>query len=235
MARLGRLTKAPANIERQEPDELETTAMTKVLIADDHAVVRKGLRQIIKEQAPYMEVVEASDGQEVLEKVHAGHWDVLVLDITMPKRGGLDILQEVKHSHPRLPVLVLSVHPEEMYAVRVLRAGAAGYIQKDSALDQLVQAIQKVVGGGKYVSPALAEQLASDLGSQATAIPHEALSNREYTVLLMIGAGKSVGEIAGELALSAKTVSTYRARILEKLGLRTNADLIRYVIAHDLA
>ncbi len=139
--------------------------MLKVLIADDHAIVRKGLRQIIKEQAPYMEVAEAVDGQEVLTKVMAEPWDVLVLDLTMPKRSGLDILQEVKHSHPHLPVLVLSIHPEDQYATRVLRAGAAGYINKASALDELVRAIQKVVDGSLYVSGTLAEQLASDLGA----------------------------------------------------------------------
>ena len=209
--------------------------MLKVLLADDHAIVRKGLRQIIKEQAPNMEVDEAEDGHEVLKKVLIGHWDVLVLDISMPKRSGLDILQELRHSQPNLPVLVLSVHPEEQYAIRVLRAGAAGYMNKGCALDELVPAIQKVAGGGKYVSAALAERFAFELGSQTTPVPHERLSNREYSVLLMIGAGTAVGEIADDLSLSAKTVSTYRARILEKLGLSTNADLIRYVIEHSLS
>jgi two-component system, NarL family, invasion response regulator UvrY len=208
--------------------------MTRVLIADDHAIVRKGLRQTIKEQAPYMEVDEATNGQEVLSKVQAERWDVLVLDISMPKRSGLDILQEVKHSCPSLPVLVLSVHPEEQYAVRVLRAGAAGYMNKDLALDELVQAIQKVISGGRYVSSTLAEKLAFDLGAHSTTLPHESLSNREYRVLLLIGEGQSVGRIAEELALSVKTVSTYRARILQKMNLQSNADLIRYVVAHGL-
>ncbi|MDQ3249481.1 MAG: response regulator transcription factor [Chloroflexota bacterium] len=181
-----------------------------------------------------MEVEEAVDGQEVLEKIMIGEWDVLVLDISMPKRSGLDILQEVRHSRPRLPVLVLSVHPEEQYAVRVLKAGAAGYMNKDCALDELVQAIQKVVGGGKYVSSTLAERLAFELSGQTDKLPHETLSDREFSVLLLIGAGRSVSEIAAELALSVKTVSTYRARILEKLNLHSNAEMIRYVIDSDL-
>ncbi|MCX6047598.1 MAG: response regulator transcription factor [Chloroflexi bacterium] len=208
--------------------------MIKVLIADDHAIVRKGLRQIVKEQAAYMEVDEAVDGQEVLEKIRDEPWDVLVLDISMPKRSGLDILQEVKHSKPNLPVLILSVHPEEQYAIRVLKAGAAGYMNKDCALDELVRAIQKVVDGGKYVSPTLAEKLAFELSGQNGKSPHEVLSDREYSVLLMIGIGKSVSEIANELALSVKTVSTYRSRVLEKLALKSNAELIRYVIDNQL-
>ena len=208
--------------------------MTRVLIADDHAIVRKGLRQTIREQAPHIEVDEATNGQEVLSKVQAERWDVLVLDISMPKRRGLDILQEVKHSCPTLPVLVLSVHPEEQYAVRVLRAGAAGYMNKDLALDELVQAIQKVISGGRYVSATLAEKLAFDLGAHSTTLPHESLSNREYRVLLSLGAGQSVSKIAEELSLSVKTVSTYRARILQKMNLHSNADLIRYVVAQGL-
>ena len=209
--------------------------MIKILIADDHAIVRKGLRQVVKEQAAYMEIDEASDGQEVLEKVRNGPCDVLVLDISMPKRSGLDILQEIKHSKPNLPVLILSVHPEEQYAIRVLKAGAAGYMSKDCAPDELVRAIEKVVAGGKYVSATLAEKLAFELSGQSGKLPHESLSDREYSVLLMIGGGQSVGEIANELALSVKTVSTYRARILEKLNLKSNAELIRYVIDQNLA
>ncbi len=209
--------------------------MVRVLIADDHAIVRKGLQQIVKEQAPSIEVDEAVDGAEVLEKVHAGKCDVLVLDLSMPGRSGLDILHEVRHLRPELPVLILSMHPEEQYAVRVLKAGAAGYLTKEAALDELVGAIQRVSGGGRYISQALAEKLALGLTGQLDKLPHETLSDREYTVLLRIGAGKSVGEIAEELSLSVKTISTYRARILEKLDLKSNADLIRYVIDHELA
>jgi two-component system, NarL family, invasion response regulator UvrY len=208
--------------------------MLKVLIADDHAIVRKGLQQIVKEQAPFMEVEEASDGQEVLDKIYAGHWDCLVLDISMPRRSGLDILNEVRHTHPALPVLILSMHPEEQYAIRVLKAGAAGYMTKDTATEELVSAIQRVVDGGKYVSPTLAEKLALGLSGQLDRLPHEMLSDREYTVLLMIGHGKSVSDIADELGLSVKTISTYRSRILEKTDMKSNADLIRYVIDNSL-
>lgn len=209
--------------------------MIRVLIADDHAIVRKGLQQIVREQAPSFEVDEAADGNEVLEKVHNGRCDVLVLDISMPGRSGLDILHEVRHLRPNLPVLILSMHPEDQYAVRVLKAGAAGYLTKDTALDELVGAIQRVSGGGRYISPALAEKLAMGLTGNLDKLPHETLSDREYTVLLRIGAGSSVGDIAEELSLSVKTISTYRARILEKLDLKSNADLIRYVIDNQLA
>jgi len=209
--------------------------MVRVLIADDHALVRKGLQQVVKEQAPYMEVDEAADGTEVLEKIHASRCDVLVLDISMPGRSGLEILHEIRHLRPDLPVLILSMHPEEQYAIRVLKAGAAGYMTKDTAVDELVGAIHRVSKGGRYVSPTLADKLAMGLAGQLDRSPHEVLSDREYTVLLRIGAGHSVGEIAEEFGLSVKTISTYRSRILEKLNLRTTADLIRYVIDNQLS
>ena len=206
----------------------------RILIADDHAIVRKGLRQIA-EQMAQMSVGEASNGQEVLAKLREDRWDVLVLDISMPGGNGLDVLQEVKHLNPDLPVLVLSVHPEDQYAMRVLKAGASGFMNKDCAPDDLLQAIQKVMAGGKYISPTLAERLAYEISGNHDKKPHEILSDREYRVLVMIGSGKSVSEIAVELALSVKTVSTYRARVLEKLNLRNNADLIRYVIDQQLS
>ncbi len=206
----------------------------RVLVADDHALVRKGLQQVIKEQAPDMVVGEATDGEQVLSMVRKEKWDVLVLDIGMPKRSGLEILQELRTTQPKLPVLILSVHPEDQYAIRVLKAGAAGYLSKDSALDELVDAIRKAVSGGRYVSASLAEKLALGLSGGLDKLPHETLSDREMTVLLKMGAGMSVGEIADELALSVKTVSTYRMRILEKMGYKSNADLIRYVIEHQL-
>lgn len=208
--------------------------MIRILVADDHAIVRKGLRQIVREQAAQMEVDEAADGPTVLEKISKGNIDVLVLDISMPGRNGLDILQEVKYLKPALPVLILSMHPEEQYAIRVLKAGAAGYMSKDAAPDELVPALQKLARGGKYVSPQLAELLLFDVTGQSGKAPHETLSDREYTVLLRIGAGKTVSEIGEDLTLSVKTVSTYRARILEKLNLRNNAELIRYVVDHNL-
>lgn len=206
----------------------------RILIADDHAIVRKGLRQIA-EQMAQMSVGEASNGQEVLTKIRDERWDALVLDISMPGGNGLDVLQEVKHFQPELPILILSVHPEDQYAMWVLKAGASGFMNKDCAPDELLLAIQKIIAGGKYISPTLAERLAFELTGNHDKQPHEILSDREYRVLVMIGSGKSVSEIAVELALSVKTVSTYRARVLEKLNLRNNADLIRYVIDQQLS
>lgn len=208
--------------------------MMRVLIADDHAIVRKGLRQIAKEQATGIEIDEAENGQEVMEKIQQAKYDLLVLDISMPGRNGLDILQEVRHMQPALPVLILSMHPEDQYAIRMLKSGASGYLTKDCAPDQLVPAIQKIARGGKYVSDTLAEKLLFDLTGASTQRPHELLSDREYSVLLMIGEGKTPTEIAEQLVLSVKTVSTYRTRILEKLNIQTTAEMIRYVIENNL-
>ena len=207
----------------------------KVLIADDHAIVRKGFREIVEEFIPGVQVVEAINGLEVLEQIRTNDWDVLVMDISMPGRSGLDILHEIRSQRPKLPVLILSMHPEDQYAMRMLKAGAAGYINKEVALDQLVQAINKVTAGGRYVSPTLAEKFAFELSSGSGKQPHELLSDREYTVLIMIGGGKTVSVIAEELSLSVKTVSTYRTRILEKMNLSTNAEMIRYVIENSLS
>lgn len=209
--------------------------MIKVLIADDHAVVRSGLKQLIQDRTGLLVAGEASNGQEVLEKVRAEHWDVLVLDLSMPVRGGLEVLHDVKQIAPHLPVLILSMYAESQYGIRALRAGAAGYMNKECALDELVIAIQKVVSGGKYVSPTLAERLAFELSGNLHKEPHELLSDREYDVMCMIGAGKSPDHIAKELSLSIKTISTYRARVLQKLNLNKNAELIRYVLEHNLA
>lgn len=209
--------------------------MIKVLIADDHAVVRRGLKQIVQERGGMVVAGEAGDGQEVLDLVRREEWDVLVLDISMPVRSGLEVLQEVRRSRPNLPVLVLSVYPEDQYGIRVLRAGASGYMNKETALNELVAAINKVVSGGKYVSSTLAEKFAFELSGDVTKAAHELLSDREYDVMVMLGSGKSPLEIAHALSLSVKTVSTYRARVLQKLGLTTNAELIRYVIEHELA
>ena len=208
--------------------------MIRVLIADDHAIVRKGLRLIAKEQASEIEVDEAENGQEVMEKIRQARYDVLVLDISMPGRNGLDILREVRHALPSLPVLILSMHPEEQYAIRMLKSGASGYLTKDCAPDQLVPAIQKIARGGKYVSDMLAERLLFNLTGEANRPPHELLSDREYSVLVLIGQGKTPTEIAEQLILSVKTVSTYRTRVLEKLNLQSTAELIRYVIENNL-
>ena len=177
---------------------------------------------------------EASNGLEVLEMVRREDWDVLVLDISLPLRNGMEVLQEVRRMKPHLPVLMLSVYPEEQFGLRVLKAGAAGYLNKASALDELVTAINRIVGGGKYISPALAERFAHELSGDLNRAPHELLSDREYDVMRMLGAGKPPGYIAQELVLSVKTISTYRARVLNKLNLKSNAELIRYVMEHDL-
>lgn len=208
--------------------------MIKILIADDHPVVRKGLREIIEETSDMEVTDEASNGQEVLAKVFKKDFDVVLLDISMPGRSGLDILKELKSQLPKIAVLVLSIHPEEQYAVQVLKAGAAGYLTKKSAPEELVTALRKVSTGGKYVSPSLAEKLASALETGIEKPPHETLSAREYEVMRKIASGKTVTEIARELFLSPKTISTYRTRILEKMGMKNNAELIRYAIKNRL-
>jgi len=208
--------------------------MIRVVVVDDHAVVREGLKRIISENPGMAVTGEAGDGHEALKLIRGGACDVVLLDITMPNKSGLDVLKELRTEVPRLPVLVLSMHSEDQYAVRVLRAGAAGYLTKESAPAKLVQAIRKVVRGGKYVSPSLAEKLVSDLGTDTERPPHEILSDREYQVLCLIASGKTVSEIGAELALSVKTISTYRVRILEKLRMKNNAEITRYAIKERL-
>ena len=208
--------------------------MIKVVVVDDHAVVREGLKRIITENVGMTVTGEAADGHEAMLVIKSEPCDVVLLDITMPNKNGLDVLKELHAESPRLPVLVLSMHGEDQYAIRVLRAGAAGYLTKDSAPAKLVQAIRKVVRGGKYVSPTLAERLVYDLGPGSDKAPHEILSDREYQVLCMISSGKTVTQIAEELALSVKTISTYRVRILEKLKMKNNAEITRYAIKEGL-
>jgi len=208
--------------------------MIKILIADDHPVVRKGLKDIIQATSDMTVSGEASKGQEVLENVKRIDFDVVVLDIAMPGRSGLDILKELKSGKPELPVLILSIHPEEQYAVRVLKAGASGYLTKDSAPDELITAIREVSRGKKYISASLAEKLAYDLEIGAEKPLHETLSDREYEVMCRIASGKTVKEIAEQLYLSVKTISTYRARILEKMKMRSSAELTHYAIKHEL-
>jgi DNA-binding NarL/FixJ family response regulator len=204
--------------------------MIKILIADDHPVVRKGLKEIIQ-AIPDMTVSgEASNEQEVLENVRKIDFDVVLLDISMPGKSGLDVLKELKRGKPELPVLILSIHPEEQYAVRVLKAGASGYLTKDSAPDELITAILKVSRGKKYISASLAEKLAYDLEIGAEKPLHETLSDREYEVMCLIASGKTIKEIAEELYLSVKTISTYRARILEKMNMKSSAELTHYAI-----
>ena len=208
--------------------------MIRALIADDHAVVRQGLKLILGDTPEMVVAGEATNGQEVLDKVRAETWDIVVLDISMPDRSGLDILKQLRSERPKLPVLVLSMYSEDQYARRVLKAGAAGYVTKDTAADELVRAIRKVVSGGRYVSSFLAEKLAFEIGTDSSRLPHEILSDREFQVLRLIATGKSVTEIAAQLCLSVKTVSTYRARTLEKMNLGTNAELIHYAMQNHL-
>jgi DNA-binding NarL/FixJ family response regulator len=207
--------------------------MIRVLIADDHAVVRRGLLQILEDESDLTSAGEASTAGEVLAAVRQDNIDVLVLDIAMPGGGGLEVLRQLQDLRPELPVLVLSVHAEKQYAARVLRAGAAGYLTKESAPEQLVDAIRRLAAGRKHITPSVAALLAERLEAHHGA-PHEALSDREFQVMRMLASGDTVGDIAEHLSLSAKTISTYRARILRKLHLDTTADIIRYALDHEL-
>jgi len=206
----------------------------RVLIADDHAILRRGLKEILMREMEGAVCGEAKDATETLARVQEGDWELVILDITMPGRSGLDALKDLKAARPRLPVLVLSMHPEDQYAKRILRAGASGYMNKESAPEELIKAVRKVLAGGRYVSAALAEKLASDLSEDSGRSIHEALSDREFEVLRMIGAGKTVGQIAEELHLGLTTISTYRARLLEKMNMTTTAELMHYVVRNRL-
>ena len=208
--------------------------MIKIMVADDHAIVREGLKQILAETPDIVVGGEAGNAQEVLELVQKDEWDLVLLDIAMPGRGGLDILKQLKVERPELPVLMLSMYPEEQYAVRALKAGACGYVTKASAPEELIEAIRKVSQGRRYVSSSLAERLAVYLETDAEKPIHELLSDREYQVMVMIASGKTVTQIADELSLSVKTISTHRARTLKKLGMNNNAEMTYYAIKHAL-
>jgi two-component system, NarL family, invasion response regulator UvrY len=206
----------------------------KVLIADDHAILRRGLKEILMRELEEVTCGEAEDAQQVLRKVQNETWDLVILDISMPGRSGLDLLKDLQRTNPKLPVLVLSMHAEDQYGKQVLRAGASGYMNKESAPEELIKAIQKVLAGGRYVSPALAEKLAQALHPDAGRPVHENLSSREFEILRMIASGKTVTQIASELHLSATTVSTYRTRILGKMNMATTAELIRCALQNRL-
>jgi DNA-binding NarL/FixJ family response regulator len=206
----------------------------RVLIADDHAVFRRGLKETIGEAFPKVTFGEAKSAVETLEGVRVQNWDIVILDISMPGKSGLDILADLRRLRPKVPILLLSMHPEEQYARRALKAGASGYLTKESVPEELQRAVRKIVAGGRYVSATLAEKLAYDLRNGVDVPVHELLSDREFQVLRMIALGKTVKQIADEIALSVKTVSTYRARILEKTGMRTTAELIRYALQAQL-
>jgi two-component system, NarL family, invasion response regulator UvrY len=206
----------------------------RILISDDHAIVREGLKQILADTDDLVAAGEAANGHEVLEHVRREDWDMVLLDLAMPGKDGLETLKEVKREKPKLPVLVLSIYPEEQYALRALKAGASGYLTKESAPEELIAAIRKVSQGGKYISSSLAEKLASHLGVDSEKPVHESLSDREYKVMLLIASGKTVTEIADEMYLSVKTVSTYRARALSKMGIKNNSAFTYYAIKHGL-
>lgn len=206
----------------------------RILIADDHPVVRQGLKQILTAEPDFSVVGEAKDGNEALQLARTLEWDVAVLDYAMPGRNGIDLLKEIKREFPARPVLILSMYPEELHATRVLKAGGAGFLNKETAGDELTAAIRKVAHGGRYVSPSLAEKIAVDLGHDSSRPLHESLSDREYRVLWLLASGRPINDIAAELFLSPSTISTYRARVLKKLGLATNADLVQYAIKHRI-
>jgi DNA-binding NarL/FixJ family response regulator len=208
--------------------------MIRVLIADDHTVVRRGLRQILLEGFPTAYVEEVPDAEELIKKIMQAEWDVVISDLSMPGRSGLEALQQIKQIQPKLPVLILSIHPEDQYAIRVLKAGAAGYLSKDMAPDELVNAVQRVMLGKKYITPSIAEKLASVLDQDSSKALHEYLSDREFSVLKLLAAGKSVSEIAESLFLSVTTVSTYRTRIMAKMNMKSNADLTLYAVENKL-
>ncbi len=208
--------------------------MITLLIADDHAVVRQGLKQILEDQPDMKVAGEAQNGAEVLDLLRKGPWDVVLMDISMPGRNGLEILKDIRTAMPKLPVLILSMHPESQYAIRALRSGAAGYLTKESAPQELVDAVRHAVSGRKYVSASLAEQLASEVERPSVKAPHERLSDRELQILCLIASGKTPTEIAGELSLSVKTVSTYRTRLLQKMKMKNSAELTRYAINNNL-
>ena len=208
--------------------------MLKILVVDDHTIVREGLKQILSEVSDIIVAGEASDGNQALNQVYKGDYDLVLLDIAMPGIRGLDVLKQLKTEKPDLPILMLSMYPEEQYAVRTLKAGASGYLTKESAPEELIAAIRKVCAGGKYVTSSLAEKLALYLETDFEKSAHELLSDREYQVVLMIASGKTVSQIATELSLSVKTISTNRSRALTKMGMKTNAELTYYAIKHGL-
>ncbi len=208
--------------------------MIRILIADDHTLVREGLKQILSDLPDLAVTDEASNGKEVLDKIRESDFDVVLLDISMPGQSGLDILKQIKLLKPELPVLILSMYSEEQYAIRTIRAGAAGYLTKHSVPDELIEALRTVSLGRKYITFSLAEKLAFELNADTKRLPHERLSDREYQVMCMIASGKAVSQIAREISLSVKTISTHRARILKKMKMKNNAELTHYAIKHGL-
>ena len=208
--------------------------MIRILIADDHPLVREGLKKTLKEEPDFRVCCEAKDSAGVLSLLKVHVHDVVVMDIAMPGKSGLEALAELKHDYPKLPVLILSMHPEERFAVRAIKSGAAGYMTKEAVPQELVRAIRKVVQGGRYITPSVAEKLAIEVGTSAAQAPHETLSNREFQLFCLIASGKTIKKIAKEMYLSINTVHTYRRRILEKMGMKTNAEMTQYALRNKL-
>jgi two-component system invasion response regulator UvrY len=208
--------------------------MIRVLIADDHTVVRRGLRQILAETSDILVGAEASTVPEVRQRVHEGHWDVVVLDINMPGGSAMELIGELRKLTPHPKILVLTVYPEEQYAVRAIRAGAAGFLTKESAPERLIEAVRKIAAGGRYISGELAETLASVVAGEGSGVPHERLSDREFEVFKMLACGRTVSQAAQDLGLSVKTVSTHRTRLLKKMEMKTNAELTHYAVKNRL-
>lgn len=208
--------------------------MIRVLIADDHAIVRSGLKQILEESHEMKVVAEHDNGIDALNWLRANNCDVVLLDIAMPGKSGIDVLKHIHEEKPKLPVLVISIYPEDQYAVRLIKAGAAGYLTKESASEEVVEAVRHVAGGKKYISATVAEMLANEFGSLDGKQPHETLSDREFQIFLLLASAKTATEIAAALGLSVKTISTYRSRVLEKMHLHNNAELMRYAIDNNL-
>lgn len=209
--------------------------MIQIIIADDHAIVRHGLKQIVEDSGEMSVVAEAANGVDALRLAREIECDVVLLDISMPGKSGIEVLKQIKEEIPRLPVLIMSIYPEDQYAVRLIKAGAAGYLTKECAPAELVEAVRRVASGKRYISGAVAEMLVNEIGAPDEKLPHETLSDREYQIFLLLASAKTVSEIADALSLSVKTVSTYRARVLEKMRLRNNAELMHYAIGNHLS
>lgn len=208
--------------------------MIRILIADDHAIVRRGLKQIIEGSGEMLVVAEAESGIDALHKIREIACDVVLLDISMPDMSGIDVLKQIHAEKPQLPILILSIYSEDQYAKRLIKAGAVGYMTKESAPSEVIKALRHVASGKKYITPVVAEILANELGMAGEKLPHQILSDREYQILLLLASAKTVSDIADTLALSVKTVSTYRARVLEKMHLKNNAELMRYAVDNQL-
>ncbi len=205
-----------------------------ILLADDHSIVRRGLKEILLEEFPTANFEEVADGQELIRKIRQSKFDIIISDVSMPIKNGLEALKIIKSEFPSLPVLILSIHPEEIYAIRVLKAGASGYMTKESATEELVQAVRTIMNGRKYITHSLAEKMASSLDYDIKKHPHELLSDRELDVMKMIASGKTVSDIAAQLSLSVNTISTYRARVMDKMKLKSNSELTFYAISNNL-